>query len=198
MCRPVIWWRLQALPMQQCGWHCGSLHCIVSFLFSRNVFFFLHWQCFCIWAHSILLLLSSLLLFFSVILFLWLYLTALNCCSPAGFFLYIYFGVQLWEWCQLLTPLWINHPDDTSPFFAVLTWKHWGGIFFLSKVYNSNRQFMESQTGVGGWRVGGVNFFFKGQSLSGEKNKQNLIEIYLLPLEIKTLLCFPFLFLFQI
>lgn len=62
-------------------------------------FFFFHWQCFCIWAHSILLLFSSLLLFFfSVILFLWLYLTALNCCSPAVFFLiYICFGVQLWE-----------------------------------------------------------------------------------------------------
>ena len=33
MCRPVIWWHLQALPMQQCGWHCGSLHRIVSFSF---------------------------------------------------------------------------------------------------------------------------------------------------------------------
>lgn len=33
MCRPVIWWHLQALPMQQCGCHYGSLHCIVSFIF---------------------------------------------------------------------------------------------------------------------------------------------------------------------
>lgn len=31
MRRHVIWWHLQALPMQQCGWHCGSLHHIVSF-----------------------------------------------------------------------------------------------------------------------------------------------------------------------
>lgn len=47
--------------------------------------YFFHWQGFCIWAHSILLLFSSLRLFFCSVPILWLYLTALNCCSPAFF-----------------------------------------------------------------------------------------------------------------
>lgn len=50
------------LPRQQCGCHCGSLHRIVSFSSSWNVISSLA-ASLCIWAHSILLLFSSLLLF---------------------------------------------------------------------------------------------------------------------------------------
>lgn len=84
---------------------------------------------------------SSLLLVFFV-LFLWLYLTALNCCSLGcfffsflDFFLFFFeYVVELWVKCQPLKTLWNNQYDEASPSFAVLTWKLRGKIFLLSTV----------------------------------------------------------------
>lgn len=92
---PVIWWHLQALPTQQCGWHCSSLHHVVSF-WSWNVISSLaaplHMgspppscccfdRCCCF----------SLFIFWNVLF--WLCLTALNCCTPGSFFFNLYFFV---------------------------------------------------------------------------------------------------------
>lgn len=188
MCRPVIWWHLQALPMQQCGWHCSSLHHIVSFL---CVYFFtgsasaygLPSSC-CCFHHYCCFFFP---LFF--VLFLWLYLTALNCCSPGCFFFSFYFLKSVrwscWNDVKMLTMLWSNHPDNTppSPSFAVLTWKQRGEIFFLIKkkrywqlIGRPMREQLE-----GKWN----GCFEKGQSLSGKKNKQILIDVFAPPWDYK-------------
>lgn len=103
---------------------------------------------------------------FSVVLFLWLYLTALNCCSP-GCFNYYYFilflkceyGVELWEWCQLLIDAVKQPPWQDISIFSCAYLKTNECVLFSfffyatykNKMFKYHRQFMERQ--MGGWRV---------------------------------------------
>lgn len=110
-------------------------HCLI-FFFSKTLFFTgsasaygLTTSCCCFHHYCC---------FFS--LYLWLYLTALNCCSPGCFlkvllhFWSVSVGWILWERCQPLKTLWSNHPDKTSPSFCCAYLKTKGGdIFFFKK-----------------------------------------------------------------
>ena len=139
MCRPVIWWHLQALPMQQCGWHCGSLRRIVSFSFfsRKNVISSpaasLHMGS----LHpAVVFIITAVLLFlfFLFFLFFWLYLTALNCCSPDCFIIFIFWSVSV-GWsdvnrsrrCEVTTVTRHLHLF----LLCLLENKRGGGVFFV-------------------------------------------------------------------
>lgn len=84
-CHPVIWWHLQALPMQQCGWHCCSLHRVANlslffiFFSPPNIISSLAASLHMCSLHpAVVFIITAVFLF-------WLYLTALNCCSPGCF-----------------------------------------------------------------------------------------------------------------
>lgn len=127
--RPVIWWHLQALPMQQCGWHCGSLHHIVYFL-SQNVISSLAASLHMGSLHPAVVFITTAVegIFFSPFIFpVLFYLTALNCCSPSYFDFFF-----KWSACGLEMQCPVKQPSPRFFFFsfAVLTWKQMGETFF--------------------------------------------------------------------
>lgn len=187
-CRPVIWWHLRALPTHQFGGHYGSLRCVVIFSFSQKKAASLYTGCF---PSS---LLFSFFWFFSV-LFLWLYLTALNCCSPGCFYYYYYFVLFLKCECGVVVGAMSNAQRrcETTTLTRHLHLKlcllenkgvrNFFSFLFLfkarykNKMFKCRRQFMERQTG--GWRVGVWNesVSLKDNHCLGKQNKQILIQI---------------------
>lgn len=159
--------------------------------------------------HPAVVFIITAVFFICFVLFLWLYLTALNCCSPGCFSNVLFLkcerggrscgsDVNRSRRCEVSAPT-----KHLHLLLCLLENKRGSLFYFLFKarfknmMFKCHRQFMGKEDGGrGGGREVTESVLKKDNHYLG-KNKQILIQIYLLPLEIKKCLCFSFMFFFR-